>query len=49
LQVSTFEAIAGEYRSAGTFFREMYDQDPCKPAVFSSGGQRDAVILRVKK
>ncbi|CAN5615758.1 hypothetical protein BH10BDE1_BH10BDE1_08720 [soil metagenome] len=49
LQVSTFEAIAGEYRSAGSFLREMYDQDPCKPAAFSSGGERNAVILRVKK
>ena len=49
LQLSTYEAIAGEYRSAGEFFREIYGGDACESPVFSSAGERNAFILRVKK
>ncbi len=48
LQIATYEAIAGEYRSAGSTFREIYPGDACESPAFSSGGEKNAFVLRVK-
>ncbi|MBN8542322.1 MAG: hypothetical protein J0L82_18170 [Deltaproteobacteria bacterium] len=48
LQIATYEAIAGEYRSAGSTFREIYPGDVCESPAFSSGGEKNAYVLRVK-
>lgn len=48
LQIATYEAIAGEYRSAGSTFREIYPGDACESPAFSSSGEKNGFILRVK-
>ncbi len=49
LQIATYEAIAGEYRSAGSTFREIYPGDACDSPAFSSSGEKNAFVLRVKQ
>ena len=51
LRIQTFEAAAGEARSAGAFFREIYlNGDSCGPMHFTSSGRPVAArIIRVNR